>query len=86
MTKPITWTPDAQGALERISGRLFCTTTEAAAVLDIDARTLRSALDRGDVPGVRTGSTWRVPTSWLRQQARIIEARGASDRPESSAD
>lgn len=79
MTKPITWTPDAQSALERINGRIFCTVTEAAALLDVDARTMRGALKRGDIPGLRTGSTWRVPTSWLREKAQITQAEEACD-------
>lgn len=74
MTKPVTWIPSADEALSRIDGRLFASTTEAAVILDVDPRTLRAALDRGEVPGCRAGTTWRIPVSWLREQARINAA------------
>jgi excisionase family DNA binding protein len=73
MTKPITWTPDAVAALERLDGRLFATTTEAAAVLRYDPRTLRAGIESGEIPGVRAGSTWRIPVTWLRQAAGLPE-------------
>jgi excisionase family DNA binding protein len=69
MTAPVTWNPSAQAALERIEGMLFATTTEAAAVLGIDARTLRKAIEAGDIPATRAGKTYRIPTIWLREQA-----------------
>ncbi len=74
MTKPVTWTPDAEAALRRIGGRLFCNTTEASALLGVDPRTLRGALERGEVPGVRTGATWRIPVAWLRREAGVDAA------------
>jgi excisionase family DNA binding protein len=74
VTKPVTWSPDAETGLQRIKGRLFANTTEAAAILGVDPRTLRSALERGEVPGTRTGTTWRIPVSWLKEQARVDAA------------
>jgi len=71
MTAPVTWTPDAQAALKRLAGRLFATTSEAAAVLSCDPRTLRAAIESGEIPGVKAGSTWRVPTAWLRKAAGL---------------
>lgn len=50
-------------------GRLFATCPEAAEVLNTDPRTLRRALENGDVPGTKVGGHWRVPCQWLREQA-----------------
>lgn len=69
MTKPITWSTSAKAALERLDGKLFATTTECAAVLRYDARTLRKAIEAGDVPAIKAGSTYRVPVKWIREQA-----------------
>lgn len=70
MTKPVTWSVTAAEALKRLDGRLFATVTEAAAVLHYDHRTVRAACTAGDVPAIRVGSTWRIPTAWLREQAQ----------------
>jgi excisionase family DNA binding protein len=50
--------------------RLFATAPEAASILRTDERTLRRALESGQVPGFRVGVTWRIPTEWLRKAAR----------------
>jgi excisionase family DNA binding protein len=71
MTAPVTWRPSAREALERVKNKLFANTSEAAAILDIDPRTLRAAIDRGEIPGTRAGANWRVPVAWLREQARV---------------
>lgn len=71
MTAPVTWSPDAEAALQRLTGRLFANTTEAAAILGYDPRTVRRAVEAGEIPGVKAGVTWRVPVAWLREQARL---------------
>ena len=71
MTAPITWTPSAREALKRLENKLFADTTEAAAILDVDPRTLRAAIERGEIPATRAGANWRVPVAWLREQARL---------------
>jgi excisionase family DNA binding protein len=48
-------------------------------ILDIDRRTLRSAIERGEIPATRAGATWRVPVSWLCEQARL-GATGTGDK------
>ena len=83
MTKPVTWTPDAETALERIDGKLFATTTEAGAVLRYDHRTIRKAIEAGEIPAVRAGATWRIPVAWLREQAQLGAAIG--QRPSDAA-
>jgi excisionase family DNA binding protein len=50
-------------------GRLFATAPEAAEILRADPRTVRRALEAGEIPGLRVGGRWRIPVAWLRQQA-----------------
>jgi excisionase family DNA binding protein len=71
MTAPVTWQPSAREALDRVKSKLFATSTEAALILDVDPRTLRAAIERGEIPGTRAGAAWRVPVSWLRKQAGV---------------
>ncbi len=54
----------------QIPDRLFVSVPEAAAVLRVDQRTLRRELAAGTIPSTRVGPVWRIPTSWLRQQAQ----------------
>ncbi len=70
MTAPVTWTPSAQAAMERLEGKLFATTTEAALIIRCDARTLRKAILSGEVPAVQAGNTFRIPVAWLHKQVR----------------
>lgn len=73
-TPPTTWTPDAQGALDRLRGRLFASVTEASAVLgcDLQGRTVRRGIAAGEIPAVKAGSTqWRIPVAWLRKAAGL---------------
>ena len=71
MTKPVTWAPSARAALARIENRLFATTTEAAAILRYDPRTLLKAIEAGDIPSTRVGATYRIPTAWIKEQAGL---------------
>lgn len=71
MPEPVTWTPSAAEALKRLKGRLFATTTETAAILHHDPRTIRKAIDAGEIPSVRVGATRRIPVSWITEQARL---------------
>jgi len=75
-TKPVTRSPSALAALERLDGKLFATTTETAAVFRYNYRTVMKAIEDGDIPAVRYGSTWRIPTAWIREQASIGTASG----------
>lgn len=63
--------PSASEALDRVKTKLFASSTEAAAILDVDPRTLRAAIERGEIPATRTGNLWRVPVAWLREQAQL---------------
>lgn len=54
-----------------LDGRLFADVPEVAKLLRSDQRTVRRAIESGDIPAIRTGQRWRVPTSWLRQAAGL---------------
>lgn len=86
-TAPTTWSPDATEALARLNGRLFATTTEASAVLRYDraGRTVRRAIEAGEIPAVRYGSTFRVPVAWLREQALLGTRENPSREPTPAA-
>jgi excisionase family DNA binding protein len=71
MTKP-RWAPTAQAALDRIQSKLFATTTEAAAVLDYDARTVRKGIEAAEIPSISVGNTYRIPVRWLLDQVGIV--------------
>lgn len=62
--------------LAELAGKLFADVPETAEVLRIDQRTVRRSIEAGDIPAIRTGQRWRVPTSWLRQAAGL-ETSGA---------
>jgi excisionase family DNA binding protein len=64
--------------LQVLDGKLFAEVPEAAAILRYDPRTVRRALEAGDIPGVRVGGRWRIPVSWLREQARIGDTDAAT--------
>ena len=61
--------PDHPVTLQDLRGRDFTTVPEVASILDYDERTIRAALKRGEIPGVRVGQEWRVPVAWLRAAA-----------------
>ena len=54
-----------------LGDRLFADVPETAALLRIDERTCRRSIERGEIPAIRTGQRWRVPTSWLRSAAGL---------------
>lgn len=55
--------------VKTITERLFVNTEEAAALLGLDPRTVRRAVDRGEIPATRLGVRILIPTAWLRKQA-----------------
>lgn len=60
-----------------LDGQLFADVPETAEILRYDRRTVRRAIEAGEIPAVRAGGRWRIPTSWLREQARL----GGGDAP-----
>ena len=64
--------------LDDLDGRLFASTTEAAAILDgLDPRTVRRAIATGEIPSRRVGNKLLVPVAWLREQVS-----GAAPQPD----
>lgn len=55
------------------AGQLFIGIPETALLLNRDERTVRRAVEKGEIPGKKFGARWSVPTSWVRQQAGITE-------------
>jgi len=84
-TKPTTWSPNAQDApekvLKKLAGRLFATVTETSVVLSYDksGRTIRRAIEAGEIPAVRAGSTYRVPTAWIRDQLNLAASPAGAE-------
>jgi excisionase family DNA binding protein len=84
-TAPITWSPSAEEALGRLKGKLFATTREAGAVLRYDLRTIRKAIEEGEIPAVRAGATYRIPVAWIIERAGLGSAEAAARDPRSAA-
>jgi excisionase family DNA binding protein len=57
-----------------IHGKLFMTVPEFAQLARVDQRTLRRAIDAGEIPAVRLGNTVRIPT------AAILRLAGLEDQ------
>jgi excisionase family DNA binding protein len=55
--------------VEDLEGRNFATVTEAASILELDPRTVLSAIKRGEIPATKVGQVYRIPTAWLRTAA-----------------
>ena len=60
------------------AGQLFIGVPEVASITGRDERTIRKAVEKGEIPGQKLGARWSVPTSWVRQQAGITEAAPAA--------
>ena len=61
---------------EAIRGKLFMTVPEVAELARVDQRTLRRAIEDGQLAAVRIGNTTRIPTAALLRLA-AIEPEGA---------
>lgn len=57
---------------------LVLTTEQAAAVLQLNRRTVSNMLDRGELQGIKIGKEWRVSRSEVR---RFVERRAMSPDP-----
>ena len=58
--------------------RLFVSVAEAAVILETDPRTVRRALQEGQIPGFKVGTFWKIPVSWLRKQAGMGDGDAAT--------
>jgi excisionase family DNA binding protein len=52
--------------LEDLKDRHFGLAPEAAAILELDTRTVIEAIKRGEIPATKVGRQYRIPTAWLR--------------------
>lgn len=64
--------------LEDLGERLFATVGEVSEITRYDRRTIRRSIERGEIPAIKAGVTWRVPTSWLRQVAGLETSKAGS--------
>jgi len=55
--------------LDDLEGRNFAYPHEVARILRTDVRTVRRAINDGQIPATKVGAAYRVPVAWLRQAA-----------------
>ena len=53
------------------AGRNFASVAETCTILDVEERSVYSAIDRGEIPATRVGTRWKVPVAWLRKVAAL---------------
>lgn len=46
----------------------------AARLLGISAASIRAACRSGEIPNVKVGKLYRIPTSWIREQLNMTDA------------
>jgi excisionase family DNA binding protein len=61
-----------------LNGKLFADVPETAQILRYDPRTVRRAIESGEIPAIRAGGRWRIPTSWLRARAGLDDSDAAT--------
>jgi excisionase family DNA binding protein len=54
-----------------VGDHLFTTVPKVAQLLDLDERTVRRGIERGELPGFRVGSTIRIPVAELLRLAGL---------------
>jgi excisionase family DNA binding protein len=59
-----------------VGDRLFTSVPVVAQLLDLDERTVRRGIERGELPGIRVGSRIRIPVAEL---LRLAGLNGAPD-------
>lgn len=65
--------------LEDLGDRLFASAPETAAILGLDARTVRADAEAGLIPARKAGVKWLVPVQWIREQAGISTGPAPTD-------
>jgi excisionase family DNA binding protein len=53
-----------------LDGAGMLSVPQAARLLNLDERTVRTACEKQQIPSTRVGVRWQIPTWWLRQQVR----------------
>jgi excisionase family DNA binding protein len=54
-----------------VDNRLFTTVSVVAELMDLDERSVRRGIERGDLPGIRVGSAIRIPVAALFRLAAV---------------
>jgi excisionase family DNA binding protein len=57
---------------------MFTTVPVVAQLLDLDERTVRRGIERGQLPAIRVGSTIRIPVADLLRLAGIDDAQDSN--------
>ena len=52
-----------------VGGKLFTTVSVVAELMDLDERSVRRGIERGEIPAVRIGSSIRIPVAALARLA-----------------
>jgi excisionase family DNA binding protein len=60
-----------------VGDHLFTTVPVVAKLLDLDERTVRRGIERGELPGFRVGSTIRIPVAELARLAGLEDDQGS---------
>jgi excisionase family DNA binding protein len=63
-----------------VGDHLFTTVAIVARVLDLDERSVRRGIERGELPGIRVGSSIRIPV------AELLRLAGLEDTQDSNGD
>jgi excisionase family DNA binding protein len=58
-----------------VGDHLFTTVPKVAQLLDLDERSVRRGIQRGELPGIQIGSTIRIPVAELLRLAGLEEDR-----------
>jgi excisionase family DNA binding protein len=74
---------ELRAVLAAIGPKLFITVTEFSEYTRVDPRTVRRAIEDGQVPAVRIGNAVRIPTAGFLRMAEIAELE-REDTPDSS--
>jgi excisionase family DNA binding protein len=61
-----------------VGDRMFTTVPVVAQLLDLDERTVRRGIERGQLPGLRVGSAIRVPVAELLRLAGLDGTQGSN--------
>lgn len=58
--------------------KVLLSVQEAAAATGLDEKTVRSAVGRGEIPGMRIGRLIKIPRWWVERQAHGVQSERAT--------
>jgi excisionase family DNA binding protein len=62
-----------------VGNRLFTTVSVVAELMDLDERSVRRGIERGDLPGIRVGTAIRIPVAALVKLAGLEREGSGAD-------